>query len=75
MFTLIGGGILDISESYRNMNDVLPEKANWIKDSVVKFNPDENSVTTADGHEITYDVLIIAVGLQLNYEKVIIIDC
>lgn len=70
MFTMIGGGILDLSESQRKMNEVLPENVHWVKDSAVKFNPEENLVITAEGHEITYDILIVAVGLQLNYNKV-----
>lgn len=72
MFTMIGGGIMELSESHRKMDVVLPKDVNWIKDSAVKFNPEENLVITAEGHEITYDILIVAVGLQLNYNKVFI---
>lgn len=70
MFTLIGGGMKTLSQSRREMRDVLPKKAKWIKDAAAKFNPHANEVITKQGHTISYDFLVIAVGLQLNYEKV-----
>lgn len=71
MFTLIGGGMKELSQSRRSMGSVLPAKAKWIKDSAVQFDPDANEVITKQGHVINYDILVIAVGLQLNYDKVI----
>lgn len=70
MFTMIGGGMKKLSQSRRSMSTVLPKKAKWIKDAAAKFNPDANEVITKQGHIISYDFLIIAVGLQLCYGKV-----
>lgn len=70
MFTLIGGGIKQLQDSYKNMEDVLPKKAKWLKNNVMEFNPKSNSVTISNGDVISYDFLVIAVGLQLNYDKV-----
>lgn len=70
MFTMIGGGMKKISQSHRPMESVLPKKAKWIKDSAAKFNPNANEVITKQGHIIEYDILVIAVGLQLCYGKV-----
>lgn len=50
--------------------DVLPRKAEWIKQSVVSFNPDESKLTTSEGDEISYEFLVVAMGLQLNYGQV-----
>lgn len=71
MFTMIGGGMKHLPESYRAMKSVLPKKAKWIRDAAVKFLPQENQVITKSGHIITYDLLIVAVGLELNYDKVV----
>lgn len=71
MFTMIGGGMKTISQSRRSMASVLPKKVKWIKDAAVKFNPNANEVITKQGHSISYDLLIIAVGLQLCFNKVI----
>ena len=52
------------------MASVLPKKATWIKDSVATFDPYNNKVTTASGDEISYEFLVVAMGLQLRYENV-----
>lgn len=71
MFTMIGGGMKTLSQSRRSMSSVLPKKAKWIKDFAAKFTPNANEVITKNGHTISYEILIIAVGLQLCYGKVI----
>lgn len=53
------------------MKDVLPKKAKWIQDSVASFDPENNKVTTKCGTSIAYDYMIVAMGLQLNYDQVI----
>lgn len=70
MFTMIGGGMKTLSQSRRSMATVLPKKVKWVKDAAAKFNPHANEVITKQGNIISYDLLIIAVGLQLNYAKV-----
>lgn len=67
---MIAGGMKDLSQSYRSMESVLPKKAKWLKDEAVQFNAKDNQVVTKGGHTITYDILVVAVGLQLNYDKV-----
>ena len=52
------------------MKSVLPKKADWLKTSVEKFDPDNCKVTTQEGDEISYEYLVIAIGLQLKYEMV-----
>lgn len=61
-----------LSQAKCTMETVLPKRAKWIKDSAEQFKPDANQVITKDGHTITYDILVIAVGLQLNYDKVFV---
>lgn len=59
-----------LSQSRRDMASVIPKKAKWIQDAAAKFNPNANEVITKQGHIISYEFLVIAVGLQLNYGKV-----
>ncbi|EDX09190.1 sulfide:quinone oxidoreductase, mitochondrial [Drosophila simulans] len=70
MFTLIGGGMKRLDQSHRQMGDVLPTKAKWVKEKALEFDPDNNTVSTSGGKTIKYDFLIIATGLQLNYGKI-----
>ena len=46
------------------------KNAEWIKSSVAKFDADKCKVTTANGDEISYEYLVIAVGLQLRFDQV-----
>ncbi|XP_030380227.1 sulfide:quinone oxidoreductase, mitochondrial [Scaptodrosophila lebanonensis] len=70
MFTLIGGGMKQVDQSYKLMSDVLPQKAKWIREKATDFDPDNNVVKTSSGTTIKYDMLLIAIGLQLNFNKI-----
>ena len=71
MLTLIGAGVKQLTSSYRSMSSVLPKNAKWIKDGVLKIHPRENYVTTQNGLKISYEYLVVALGIELHYEKVI----
>lgn len=70
LFTLIGGGIKTLEQSYRPMGDVLPKGAKWIKAGAAEFNPKHNTVIAENGDSIKYDFMVVSMGLQLNYNKV-----
>ena len=70
MWTLVGGGVKNLSQSGRPMNSLLPKDAKWLKDSVASFDPDNNSLVTVGGDVINYDYLVVAMGLELQYEKI-----
>lgn len=69
-WTLVGAGVYDISKTERNQADFIPKNTEWIKDSVLTFNPDEKKVTCINGKEVFYDVLIVCCGIQLDWQKV-----
>ncbi len=52
------------------MKKVLPKDATWLKDRVSCFDPINGSVQTESGGKISYDVIILALGLELHYDKV-----
>lgn len=70
MFTLVGGGIKRFEQTSQKRSELLPKKADWIKERVTKFDPDNNQVTTESGDVITYEYLVTATGLQLNFNQV-----
>ncbi|XP_066951980.1 sulfide:quinone oxidoreductase, mitochondrial-like isoform X2 [Macrobrachium rosenbergii] len=70
MWTLVGGGMKTLEDSGKPMSEVLPKKADWIKQKVVGFDPHNNRVMTDDGQEINYEYLVVALGIQLNYNQV-----
>ena len=70
MWTLVGGGIKSFEQTGKPMGKVLPKNATWLKTKAVSFNPDQNKLTTEAGDEISYEFLVIAMGLSLDYGQV-----
>lgn len=52
------------------MGDLISPQADWIQDKVIKVNPEENTVTLADGKRIGYDYLVVAAGIQVNWDNI-----
>jgi len=69
-WTMVGGGIFSPEKTRRNMKDLMPKSVKWIKASVSTFDPENNSVTLADGSIVGYEMLVTAPGLQLDFEKI-----
>jgi len=65
--TLVGAGLWDLSDITYKRDDYLPSGVKLIKGAVTSFDPDSNKVTVDGTQEVTYDQLIIATGLMLNY--------
>ncbi|XP_068983072.1 sulfide:quinone oxidoreductase, mitochondrial [Bombus flavifrons] len=70
MFTLIGGGIRSFEHSKKLMKDTLPKNAKWFQENVMSFEPPHNQVTMSNGDTVQYEIMIIAMGLQLHWQKI-----
>lgn len=70
LWTLVGGGVFEREHTRKPMQEVIPPKATWIQDAAATFDPDDNSVTTAAGDTYTYDYLVVAAGIQLDWDKI-----
>ncbi|QCR30428.1 NAD(P)/FAD-dependent oxidoreductase [Priestia megaterium] len=70
LWTLVGGGVLDKKKTGRNMRTVIPKEADWIKARVESFSPYQNSITTLDKNIFTYDYLVVAPGIQVNWNGI-----
>ncbi len=69
-WTLVGGGEFDIQRTVRSEASVIPSKAKWIKEYCTAFDPEQNQVVLANGEKIGYDFLVVAAGIQLDWDKV-----
>jgi sulfide:quinone oxidoreductase len=69
LWTLVGGGIFPKKRSEREEAGLIPKGVTWIRDAVTSFQPEANCVTTRDGKLISYDWLIVAPGIQVNWGK------
>ena len=70
MWTLVGGGVKSFEESGKKMSEVLPKNADWIKSSVTQIDADRNKVYAENGDEISYEFLVVAMGMSLKYDMV-----
>ena len=69
-WTMVGGGVFDVATTIRPMASVMPKGVTWVKQACAAFQPDDNAVTLADGSTLTYEVLIVAPGIRLAWEKI-----
>ena len=70
LWTLVAAGDADRESTKRSEASVIPPGAAWVKDAAAGFDPAQNSVNLKGGARITYDWLIVALGLQLNWGAV-----
>jgi sulfide:quinone oxidoreductase len=69
-WTLVGGGTFDISKTVRPEQSVIPAGAKWIKAAATAIHPESNLVDTSNGNNYSYDYLVVAPGIQLNWKDV-----
>jgi len=65
--TLIAAGIWSKSEIIYKRDDFIQNGTKLIEDKAVHFDPENNTVTTEKGTVVSYDYLVIAAGVTLNY--------
>ncbi len=70
LWTLVGGGAADRSESARPQAEVMPQGVAWIKDAATQIHPDERRLTLASEAEVSYDYLVVSPGLQLDWDRI-----
>ncbi|MBU1659764.1 NAD(P)/FAD-dependent oxidoreductase [bacterium] len=68
--TLVAAGLWEKSDIQYNRDDKVPSGVKLIKGSVTAFDPENNKVTVDGKDEISYDQMIIATGLMLNYAAI-----
>ncbi len=70
LWTLVGAGVFPKELSEREESAFIPKGADWIQDFVSELQPEQNCVVTRSGRRISYDYLVIALGIQVDWNKV-----
>jgi sulfide:quinone oxidoreductase len=70
LWTLVGGGVAKKEVTRRTERSVIPRGVAWIRDGVAEFMPARNAIRTGKGLIVTYDWLVVAAGLQLNWRAI-----
>ena len=67
LWTLVGGGVKNNAESAKPMSDIVPSGVKWVQKAVNGFDPERNQVTLDDGSSLSYDYLVVAAGIQIDW--------
>jgi sulfide:quinone oxidoreductase len=70
LWTVVGGGRAPVDSTVRPEAGVIPKGVTWIRDRATDVDPDTRTVRTENGREIGYQYLVLAPGLQLDFDKV-----
>lgn len=70
LWTLVGAGIASRDESVRPEKRYIPKGVQWYQETVRAISASEQSVTLNSGNELSYDYLVAALGIQLDWDKV-----
>ncbi|XQA16345.1 FAD-dependent oxidoreductase [Bacillus licheniformis] len=70
LWTLVGGGAAKKEESERDLASLIPAGVDLIGDAVTEFRPNQNTLLTKQGTIVSYDYLVAAAGLQIDWDGV-----
>lgn len=69
-WTMVGGGVFHAETTRKSTSYLVPRGCTWLKASVSGFAPDSNEVIISTGARVSYDHLVVALGLKLNWAGV-----
>ncbi|KAJ2796413.1 hypothetical protein H4R21_004726 [Coemansia helicoidea] len=67
LFTFVGGGLKSFADTHRPTADVIAPGAKWIRQAAAAIDPAQNTVTLADGARVSYEYLVVAAGIELDF--------
>jgi sulfide:quinone oxidoreductase len=69
-FTLVAAGLKPASYTVSQTADWLPEGVTLLPEAAAEIDPEARAVTTEKGTRLSYDFLIVATGLALDWEGI-----
>ncbi len=70
LWTLVGGGVFKKEKSAKPQSELIPNGVEWIQKACKAIDAKNKSLTLSDETQITFDYLVVAVGLRLGWEKI-----
>ncbi|WP_232537014.1 NAD(P)/FAD-dependent oxidoreductase [Cystobacter fuscus] len=70
LWTLVGAGEARVEDTVRDEARLIPKGVKWIQDWARDVDPVARKVSTRGGLELGYDFLVVAPGIQLDWDKV-----
>lgn len=69
-WTLVGGGAYAPEATRRSLTGCLPAGVVHVASAVKAFLPDESQIECEDGTRLGYEYLVVAAGIQVNWDAV-----
>lgn len=70
LWTLVGGGAAKKEVTERDQTGLIPAGVDWLQESVALFHPADNALQTIEGSQISYDYLVVAAGIQIEWGRI-----
>ncbi|RNB91435.1 NAD(P)/FAD-dependent oxidoreductase [Brevibacillus fluminis] len=70
LWTLVGGGAAKKEATERDQASVIPDGVDWLQESVELFQPEEKWLQTHEGTRVSYDYLVVAAGIQIDWDRI-----
>ena len=70
LWTLAGAGEVKKEVTEKDQQSLIPDGVDLIQEAVISIDPDSNSLMTGSSTEISYDYLVMAAGIQINWDKI-----
>jgi sulfide:quinone oxidoreductase len=70
LWTLVGAGVFSRDVARRREADLVPRNVNWIRERVAAIDPEAKVVTSSGGQRVSYDFLVVALGIQINWNAI-----
>lgn len=69
-WTLVGAGVYDYDDTIKSEAGLIPKGVDWIQDYAESFDPENNTVKTKSGGDISYEYLVVAPGIEIRLDLV-----
>lgn len=70
LWTLVGAGEARVEDTVRDEARCIPRGVTWLQDWAEEIDPVARAVSTRGGKRVEYDYLVVAPGIQLDWDKV-----
>lgn len=70
LWTLVGAGVVKKERTERPEEDYIPWGVTWLRDYAAAIDPEANTVTLGSGTTLSYDYLVVAAGIKMDWDKV-----
>jgi sulfide:quinone oxidoreductase len=70
LWTLVGSGVMPKEVTVKNESTFIPSGVKWVQDTVTDFDPENNNILTQAGRKISYNQLVVALGIQLDWQLI-----